>query len=817
MTQGLGAFIRDWEPPQHSRTFLERYLQSDGKLQDVPPFKPTAGNDVYIDEIEVHFDRLKREIQNWSEPFVNLVFGNVQSGKTSHLRANICWARDNDFDLLILLTGSNTDLGDQTVDTLETKLPTGTIKLIKSPTEGSLTDDKKFEIRESVVRRIGNRNNPIPLISLIKSPKRLDAVKQIVEHLGNSSLPPLRVMFLDDEADQVSPDADANRRTEVESRNNNSNRSLRMSVHTRINEIRNAVNGLHIYLAYTATPQALFLGDLNSTMQPRFCSIVPPGSDYVGIGDIVRQQSTNRSTFFQITTDSSHVNDDQNYVALEKAFVTFVYLMWLHKHYPEIFHGADTVDNANCKSTSIQFLIHPSGKSDFHKEYSDAVEQLRRDFKRAMSEPGRDRTVFFDDFFIPTVKSIASRLPRSSDFLLKEENLRESWDYFFQVLDDENALHTRLVNHKERQRQQTESSSRRVSLVPISTEEWNVEGRDGWILVGGNILGRGLAIPHLVVTLFLRNPRHPNFDTAVQQMRFCGYRRSYLELIRIFAPTDIIEDYQTAVEIDAPFRNRALRWHRESRDLLKRPPIMRFVAPTSSRYRPTRNAVISARVSARTMTQSSGFFNLGLIANPGYFANNLDLIIDLAGDLNEVDRRLIGSNEVIYYSLSQKLRETLFSRFNVHGQEMKDFWALNELLDYSEAEKGLANVDHLLAVDKALIELNSSDNAFAMFNDSDLPSFGFRTLNQSAKAADWKGRNPSMALKHAAAKSIVGDSERKVHEQREDSVVIHARTFNLRNPESGSSIGLGLTLVGWIPSGEDDFQVYANDEAIYVN
>lgn len=816
MSDSLGAFIRDWEPPQHNKTFLDRYLLLDNKIEDSNVLIPTNGNKNYIDELQIHFSRLQESVAKWEKPFVNLVFGNVQSGKTSHLRANICWARDNNFDLLILLTGSNTDLGDQTVDTLETKLPMNTIKLIKSPTEGSLTDDKKNEVKNIVSKRINDRSAPIPLISLIKSPKRLDAVKLIIEYLANSNLSDIKVLFLDDEADQVSPDAETNKRVELETISVDTRRSLRLSVHTRINEIRYAIRGLHIYLAYTATPQALFLGDLNSTMQPRFCSIVPPGSAYVGISDLVEKQSIDRSTFVKILSDTATVNDDQNYIAMEKSFVTFVYLMWLHKNYPAIFHGSNSDSDLDCSSTSIQFLVHPSGKAEYHKEYADAIEQLRKDFKRAMSESGRDRAEFFQDFFIPTVKSVADQLPHSKDLLLQDDNLKASWEYFFHVLDDQNALHTKLVNYKERQRQQTESSSRRVSLVPISDDEWNIDGRDGWILVGGNILGRGLAIPHLVITLFLRNPRHPNFDTAVQQMRFCGYRRNYLDLIRIFAPTDIIEDYQIAVEIDAPFRNRALKWHRESRDLLKQPPIMRFVAPENSRYRPTRNSVISTQVSSRITTSNSGFFSLGLIANPDHFINNLDLIIDISSHLHEVDSVEIGNNKVVYFSLDQASRKKLVSNFKVHAQELRDVLALDELMDYSEEEKGLLNVDHLLAIDQSTLDLLSSEIAFNQFEGADNQHLGYRTLNQLCKSSDWKSRNTVMELRHASAVSIVGDSERRVHEQHSDAVVFHVRTFNLHSPSDVTTSGLGVTLIGWIPTNESDFQVYSNEDAAYV-
>jgi hypothetical protein len=284
--------------------------------------------------------------------------------------------------------------------------------------------------------------------------------------------------------------------------------------------------------------------------------------------------------------------------------------------------------------------------------------------------------------------------------------------------------------------------------------------------------------------------------------------------VRIFAPTDIIEDYQTAVEIDAPFRNRALRWHRESRDLLKTPPIMRFIAPSNSRYRPSRNGVISSQVSSRTTTPKSGFFNLVHIANPIYFSNNLNLVIDIASKLELVEKRTIGINQIHYFTLNQEFRKRLFSQFLIYSQEKQDVLALDELMDYSEEEKGLLNYDHLLAVDEATMNLISSEDAFRNYRTLDDSRFGYRTLNQDCKSKDWVAKKETMELRHCAVKNIVGDSERGVHDLVPNSVLIHARTFNLHTPSDESTIGMGLALVGWLPKSENDFQIYSNEEAI---
>lgn len=77
----------------------------------------------YYESLERHFARLTDFLNSGEESVVNLVFGNVQSGKTGHLLANICWAKDNKIHLAVVFTGANTDLGQQTVERLKTKLP----------------------------------------------------------------------------------------------------------------------------------------------------------------------------------------------------------------------------------------------------------------------------------------------------------------------------------------------------------------------------------------------------------------------------------------------------------------------------------------------------------------------------------------------------------------------------------------------------------------------------------------------------------------------------------------------------------------------
>ena len=95
--------------------------------------------------------------------------------------------------------------------------------------------------------------------------------------------------------------------------------TTRTTIHNRINEIRDRINGKHIYLAYTATPQALLHGDLYGPLQPEYCSVVPSGEGYTSIGDIVR----NGKILIKLDHSDKSVTSNENLSTMEFCFMQF--------------------------------------------------------------------------------------------------------------------------------------------------------------------------------------------------------------------------------------------------------------------------------------------------------------------------------------------------------------------------------------------------------------------------------------------------------------------------------------------------------------
>lgn len=813
-----GAVLRTHSSSQISRSFLDQYLVLQKIKKDSTEDKVTNGHEDYVAALVRHFSRLNKFLQDPNESVVNLVFGNVQSGKTGHLLANICWARDNNFHLAIVLTGSNTDLGEQTVERLKTKLPANTSHIMPSPTESRLATGPTLDTLQGYVyNRLAELNKPIPVVTLIKSPARLAAVRVMIEELNARIQLPLNIIILDDEADQASVDPTASsKELYVSDVSLIDDSATRTTIHNRINEIRDRINGKHIYLAYTATPQALFHGELYGPLQPEFCSVLPVGEQYTSIGDIVR----NGKILVNIDNNSKKVTSNENLATMEFCFIQFLILSWLHKYYPNTFHGKNLESIHECEQSSIQFLIHPSGRNADHKIYKENIDSCVRDFKKNM-ESSNDREQFIQGFFEPAyLQTIKNFTLEEQKFFNDDKQLINCWDFILSLLEDSNRLRIKLVNYKQRR----ELSNQGISepLVPIKPEQWN-DGADAWVLIGGDILGRGLSIPHLVITLFLRNPNEPLFDTSVQQMRFCGYRKDYLRVLRVYANSDIVQDYIDAVLIDEPFRNRALRWDIENRNLINRPPIFRFIAPSDSRFRPTRNNVLSGEIVKRNTTSSSGFFSLQKIANPKKFIKNYDFVKDFLKELSIFDKYKVqdsdSKSDATVYSLSYENARDLNRNWSIESGEELEFNALIELMGYPASEKGLAELNFLFSVDTTIGLYNSGGDIHRDYNDIDgLP---VRSLNNLCNEEDWSSFQNLEKFSNLSA-SLVGGSERTMQMHYPESVLIQCRLYKLLNPSPGDlieksrnpegrGVGLGLSLIGWIPDTKSEF--YVNKEA----
>jgi hypothetical protein len=545
------------------------------------------------------------------------------------------------------------------------------------------------------------------------------------------------------------------------------------------------------------------VGEIQNQLHPRYCTVIPAGREYVGIKEIVNSHGSMVDTIAIADLPEGTPDEQVNHKALQHIFAEFLILTWLHREHKDIFHTDSEGNTSACKRDSLQFLIHPSSAQAEHSKYYEWVKDLRESWVDMLTSPLL-RKKLVDEFILPAFRSVLLRLSEEEQRILATKaNTENCLNSIVRSLSSAGSIELKLVNSDERMKLKKIGIEREF-LPDDERGEW--EGKD-WILIGGDILGRGLTIPHLTTTVFLRDPSQPNFDVSMQQMRFLGYRKSYERVIRVCAPQAVIEDYQDAAVISTLSRRRAELWDSKNRDLIDNPDPIVFQSPEGARYRPTRNNVTSVEVNRKQISKT-GFFNFSHIVNPLNLDENLSLLANLP-DVSFEEETI--DKWQVFRMTSVGLHEFLINFKVLYGDKV-DFEPFLELLNFDSSNYGLADKNASFLIDKDVDISNLSNFRDKFILDSNRGNLPFVHRGRSIlnlggtgitqkQQADWQAGNDPSQFDSYKVKAIVGDSERAVKDFEPESVRVHARLFGLYEDANTftNPLGWGLTLIGWTP------------------
>ena len=237
------------------------------------------------------------------------------------------------------------------------------------------------------------------------------------------------------------------------------------TINLRLSKIKNASIG-SIYLQVTGTPQALLLQSSISEFRPAFTCYFPPGKGYLGgeffFGD-------NKKPIF-------YIEDNENN-SLRRALIQHLTAS------AQLFLSGSQVCN---------FVIHPGVRKASHDGAKRKVEK-----ELALIEAFIDTPEFTNE-----VKAYWDNvMPEKSQKLAVEDILEEIKN---------------ILNNK------------KLKLIimngdtSIKDEDYK-EGSN--IIIGGNILGRGVTFPKLQTLYYTRTAKKPQADTMWQHSRMFGYDR----------------------------------------------------------------------------------------------------------------------------------------------------------------------------------------------------------------------------------------------------------------------------------------------------
>jgi hypothetical protein len=448
-----------------------------------------------------------------------LVVGYVQSGKTMSFETVAALARDNAFQIVIVVAGTSNPLFNQSTGRLRRDLrldderrerrwihfrnPGGDDATI-APIRDVLDEWRDAATPEEYKRTI--------LITVLKNHRRLQSLADLLRQLNLQGVP---VLIIDDEADQASLNTQV-----VQGQESTTYRWLMAVRQTLTN---------HTYLQYTATPQAPLLINIIDALSPNFVQVLEPGTEYVGGQEFFGQnQSYVRMIPPQEVPTTTNPLAEPPDTLLEALRVYMVGVT------------AGLRESGNRGNRSM--LVHPSHRTAQHQEFYGWVRDIFEQWKRVLSLPDTDldKQELLEEFMEAhgdLAHTVGAALPPFDELV-------PQFRYAF--------LNTRVLE---------------VNAREGETPQVDWRSMYGWIVVGGQAMDRGFTVEGLIVTYMPRGVGVGNADTVQQRARFFGYKRRYLGYCRVYLEQGTLTAFQNYVTHEEDIRGQLLEFQETGRPL----------------------------------------------------------------------------------------------------------------------------------------------------------------------------------------------------------------------------------------------------------
>lgn len=519
MQQYFGAYRRfliDDEEPPLSKSAVETISETSAELVRLLP-KPSAVSEFHIQ---------------------GLVVGHIQSGKTANMAALIARAVDEGYKLFIILGGFWKDLRAQT----QRRLDKGIVG------ESDDSSDAPFVQHDITVPRWGRLTNsglegdfvsgqhsdlnPLtPKLAVIKKNKRIENIRHWLER----SLVPLKdlpAVIIDDEADQGSIDTNYGRVDDDGERIDST------ATNKRIRDLLKLLPKC-VYIGFTATPFANVLIDAEEDdLYPSdFIAVLPEPPGYFGPRRLfgIGMEPSNLSSVNEETPDLDVIryvkDEDLDQIDL---------VLTSGGDCPSVLSDALLAFLLSCcarmarghERSHFSMLVHPSQRTEPQRVFASVIDKELGLFREAATRPSK----------FPNVLQRAREM-WSSDFrrVTKEQNDPDLHGYDFDF--DKIWKYAKSI---------TDSIEIKIrnSNSPDKLDYSGYPKR--YIVVGGNVLSRGLTLYGLSVSVFTRTASQ--YDTLLQMGRWFGFRPQYYDLTRIYVDQEMSERFADLARVEDELR-----------------------------------------------------------------------------------------------------------------------------------------------------------------------------------------------------------------------------------------------------------------------
>lgn len=580
-----------------------------------------------------------------------LVIGYIQSGKTANYTAVIAKAADVGYKLFIVLSGITNKLRRQTQERLNKELVN-----LNSPDWNSLTSlDTDFSTRSNInVNALLGKRADLRYLCVIK--KNQAPLRKLVEWLKGASEDVIRdcpVLVIDDESDQASL-------------NIQKEQNERSTINHLILEMLGTLPKV-AYIGYTASPFANVLVDpsIYEGLYPRdFIIDLPKPLGYFGpeaiFGrdrlqfdefeddleglDMIRVIPDEEATELKPTPNQREFFEPSITPSLEQALKYF----WMATA-ARIVRGQIESDSKvineeestqKSKSDHSTMLIHTTLYADSQLQQATPVSEFKDLILKSLLD--------YDETLIKELKELwrneQARVP-SSEMQLESVDFDDLFNYLTEVVSRTQVI---VENH----------------LVPEDERLKYEEGPGIFIVIGGNILSRGLTLEGLVVSFFLRTA--DAYDTLLQMGRWFGYRPGYEDLPRMWMTQELKNYFYDLATIEQEIRYDIRRYESEKLTPLDFGVRIRTHPMLSITSRLKMQSARPCQISYSNTRQQTAIFN---IKDEEWLINNINVTDSLIRNLRTEDSmnyRFVDGNRWIFNEVDVQYILNFLNEYLIH-------------------------------------------------------------------------------------------------------------------------------------------------------
>ena len=469
-----------------------------------------------------------------ADPAVNgVAFGSIQSGKSAAMTGLTASYIDAGGKVVVVLAGLTDDLRSQTQSRFDKDLlnlnphlysPTAKRDLSTYRPGNDSSENLWYQTRAACLRHLRDEDSALVIITK-KNKNTLAATHTLLEYLNRENLLGEQpILMIDDECDYAS----LNTRSELFDGINNLNASR---IHKSIVGIRTGFPT--VFWGFTASAQAHVFQHPDDPLAPNCLHVLDPHKFYLGplaVFHDYRHLLVDPHVVNDVTLPSRGADAVQALMEMNKppkslieAVLNYAISGAIHHLQPRKFmpHGSR-------HSMMVHVVREIRGQEEMQRLVGDAVRIAKKLLRKSLVDHVGEVNTCIAQFRSKRIelRPDGARLPAKSVLIQKA----------LSVLGE---TQLRLLNSR--------------SEDDLDYDDPNMP--ENLIVIGSQIIGRGLSIEGLRVSYFLRRPNTPVIDSTLQTARWFGPLKDDKDLICIHLLPELAERFAKIAMSDAQLRD----------------------------------------------------------------------------------------------------------------------------------------------------------------------------------------------------------------------------------------------------------------------